>query len=165
MAYVPSSLIDAQPVTNYMVDNERPSFDSFTFDANSGTLSLTFTESIDYSSFIVTDELKLHSTPNFINLVPGLRLSGGAVSQRDWYIIDVTLTPDDFNRIRIQAPYGLCTNTTDCYLSVQTNNAIRDTTGLYMDTIIDSNALQAIDYIFDVTEPVLTSFVFNATTK
>ena len=165
MAYVPSSLIDAQPVTNYMVDNERPSLDSFTFDANSGTLSLTFTESIDYSSFIVTDELKLHSTPNFINLVPGLRLSGGTVSQRDWYIIDVTLTPDDFNRIRIQAPYGLCTNTTDCYLSVQTNNAIRDTTGLYMNTITDSNALQAIDYIFDVTEPVLTSFVFNATTE
>ena len=165
MLYNPLLLIDAHPVNNYQTDTEIPRLDSFTFDANLGQLTLTFTESIDYSSFVINNELVLRAAQDFLTIVPGLRLSGGVVSPRDWYIINITLTPEDFNRIRVQAPYGLCTNTTDCYLSVESGDAIRDTTGLFVETIEERDAFEASKYIPDITEPVLTSFVFNASTE
>jgi hypothetical protein len=165
MAGNPSTAITddgATRVSSYQTDAEKPTLESFSFDADSGQLSLTFSESIDYGSFDVSDEIVLHAIPDFLSEAPGVRLSGGNVSPFDWYIINITLTEDDFNKVRLQAPFGLCTNVTDCYLNIQTSDAIRDTAGRYLDAIPVENALVASDYIFDTTKPRLTSFILDA---
>ena len=140
------------------------SLETFTYDANQGVLILTFSEAVDVSSFTVGGQLTIQQAPGNPSSLPGKRLDGGSISESDWYIVNVTLTSADFDTLRIQIPYNLCTNTTNCFISSTTSGFVRDTTGRPVEQVVDNSAIQASGFVPDVTEPVLEDFSFDVRT-
>ena len=148
-----------------MEDQEMPRLEMFLFDSNSGVISLTFSEAIDYASFIVQNEVSLLNNKGSLSTTPHVTLSNySIVSEEDWYIVNITLGVDDFNKIRIQAPYGLCTSAENCYIQIE-EDSVKDTAGHYLDRIDQDNTIHAYDYIDDITEPYLESFTFDVRTN
>ena len=142
----------------YVGDNTDPTLEMFSFDMNTGQLSLTFDEAIGYATFDYTAWTLLSRTGL---LFP--RLTGASVEPRDWYIINVNLSESDFDNLRILG-YRM-----ELYRDVNTS-FIEAFMGAVMDTANNSlnrvggpgaNPLKADDFIPDVTQPTLVAFNFS----
>ena len=167
MAYNPSASRSNEtglPASFYQPDAEAPSLETFTYDADQGVLVLTFSEAVDVSTFTVANQLTIQQAPGNPSSLPSKRLVGGNVSTSDWYIVNVTMTTIDFDTLRVQVPYNLCTNTSNCYISSTTSGFVQDTSGRPVSQVVDGTAIPASDFIPDETLPVLVDFSFDVQT-
>ena len=150
----PISYSNALPLSVFIQDSTNPQLVSFTMDRNTGSLYLTFDETVMASTLQPT-QLKLQSAPSSSDVTYSYTLTGGNTSVYDSTILVVNLTFFDFNEIK--KIRGLATSVQNIFISA-TNQTVLDMNGNSLVYISDQHALQATNFTNDTTRPVLMSF-------
>ena len=153
----PISRIDALSALSFTADRISPSLTSWSLDMDEGVMTLSFSETVDITTFQVT-ELTLQSSTddqatyftltNYSELVPVDSAS----------VFEVRLTMDDINTIKAVSVIGTSPNTS--FLAL-TSDAILDMSLNPVVPISISTALQVDNYTVDTTAPSLVSFSAN----
>ena len=143
---------DAMQITNHTVDDTRPSLENFDLDLDNGVITLVFSESVNITSFDHT-QLTLQnerSSPSSTHT-----LGGGIPTQRLSTTIDVSLLPNDLNRLK--ALPDLASQRSNTYLSI-TSGTVKDMNDNLVNSRSMSDALLVNEYTRDETEPGITGF-------
>lgn len=158
---IPISGIDALSALSFTVDQIPPMLISWSLDMNEGVMILSFSETVDITTFQAT-ELTLQSSANnpanlftltnYSQLVPA-----DAASE-----FEVRLSTDDINAIKTNTALGTSTSTS--FLSL-TSDAISDMSFNSIVPISSNNALPVDVYEADTTAPSLVSFSANFYTQ
>ena len=151
---VPISYSNAFPLNVFVQDSTSPQLVSFTLNRNTGSLYLTFDETVNASSLQPT-QLKLQSDLSASNVTYAYTLTGGSSSVYDSTVLVVNLTFFDLNEIK--KIRGLATSVLNTFISV-TNHTVLDMNGNSLIPISVQHALQASNFTNDTTRPVLLSF-------
>ena len=149
---LPSS---AMQITSHVEDNVRPSLDSFDLDLDNGVLTLVFNESVNITSFDMT-QLTLQSDRSGPSST--YTIIGGVPTQRLSTTIDLSLLVSDLNAIK--ALPGLASLRSNTYLSI-TSATIKDMNDKNVLPRPMSDALLVADYTEDETGPTITGFDLN----
>ena len=142
----------ALQVNEYTNDITRPQLVNFTLNLTSEVLRLSFSETVRSSSLDPT-QIIIQSTADSIDL--SRMLTGGIPSPADTTFLDISLTPDDLNNLKLYP--NLATSTSNSYISF-TANAIRDMAGNMVVAVLANNAEMAADFFEDRVSPMLSSF-------
>ncbi len=142
--------------TDYFADVTPPELIFFQMDLDSGTIDLSFSETVDLSSFNLT-QITLQSSN--ISTVALLVLTGGSLTNStNGDAVQIIISPVDLNGIK--ALTELCTSPVNCHSAI---------TQSFVTDISDNTALSAtlaadVDtFVYDTTAPFVTSFDFNLT--
>ena len=130
---------------------------SWDLDMDEGRLSLTFSFIVDVFTADPT-QLTILSAP--AGFADAIHLTGGFTSGMNFAVVEIDLTEDDLNTIKLNTNLG--TNPSNSFLSL-TGDFIRD---VYANAVIPvplSAALLVSSFTSDVTPPSLLSFSMNMT--
>ncbi|XP_062519236.1 uncharacterized protein LOC134194325 [Corticium candelabrum] len=152
---VPVSRGDALQVRKFTADVTRPILHNFVLDMNDGTLSLTFSETINASSFFATS-MKLQSVNDSDEI--SVILSGRQQSLDDDYIVNLNLSENTLNEIKRMSE--LATMLGNTFLSLS-NETVEDMNGNAIVAISRENATAAAMYYSDIIAPSLRSFTLD----
>ena len=130
----------------FIPDMTPPTLSSFSFDLNMGILYLTFSETVDNSTFDETT-LLVQNADGLTNI----SLTGGNVTQLSLTMIEVDLEESDIIDIKLARDVGSSLAST--YLSVQ-NTTIADTS----DNYINYATSRVSNFTDDSVNPDLSSF-------
>ena len=151
---------NAIQANSYTADATSPTLQHYSLNLNTGTLVLTFSETVDGST-LTTSAITLQSASNMNGLVAATHqytLTGGSYSPQLSTVISVSLSTADLNAIKA-LPIIAITNS-GTFLSL-TSSAVKDVYGNAI-TVIASTAGQASSsFTPDATSPVLSSFDIN----
>lgn len=142
----------ALQISNFTADTTRPSLVDFELDLNVGILTLTFSESINVTSFDIR-QVTLQSAPS--SPVETYTLSGGLVSLAESTTIDVDLLQSDLNDIK--ANPDLASLGSNTYLSV-TAATVQDANGNFVLPVTMSDALFVARFTADTSGPIIEAF-------
>lgn len=142
-------------------DNTSAVLRSFTLDMNTGSLSLTFDETVNAAMFNVsalTFANRAFRSPVRYTLVDSTHSTVNSAT------IEVTLSSRDLNTIK--AITDLATSTSDTYI-IANAYTVRDMNNNLLSAISDDSALQVLPtgYVRDSTPPRLDSFELNLSTE
>ena len=140
------------PAHNVTGDITPPQLITFDMDINSGTLSLTFDEPVDPSTLVLS-QISLQSTAT--DTASRLTLTSGSTSSEVSSVVEIRLTVNDLNAIKINSELAKDPNST--YISVGAG-FVEDCAGISASSISSVSALQVTLYSEDVTPPELISF-------
>ena len=153
---IPITGSEALPAHSFSEDQIAPELDSWSLDMNAGRIHLSFSETVDITTFQV-DHLTLQSSvgndASFYTLTNYSELNPADAANT----FEVRLDTDDLNTIK--ANY-IGTNPPSSFLSL-TEGAILDMNGNSIVSISSNQALSVNDYILDTTPPSLVSFSAN----
>ena len=152
LAAIPSTM--ALQASEVIADMTSPMLEAFTLDLGSGTVSLTFNEVIDTSSF--NPEQFVFQNAAFSAADSTTFANTSTIVRSSMNTVDVELSREDFDRIRVNPNLG--TATTNSYLNL-TFAAVRDTSG--NPNVAAHEAVQATNVAADATLPVLQSVEVN----
>eukprot|EP00731_Ephydatia_muelleri_P036558 Em0277g3a len=139
----------------FIPDDVSPVLRSFIFNAENGTVTLSFSEPVDFTTFVYSGfhfQGKSNSTSYYT-------LTGGSVESTSSYILTFTLTNTDLNALKA---LSYMKSISDTYLSVDL--------GAFQDVALHPNplvpipktaALQASQYINETSSPIVTSFILD----
>ncbi|XP_065888524.1 uncharacterized protein [Dysidea avara] len=150
---IPSS--QAIQVTDYIIDMNKPEFESFYLNLNTSQLFLTFTETVDASTVQFPNWTIQNSRDNPTAQV---QLQTGSVSSDDSIHVVLTLSRSDTNRLKVIE--SLATDVDNTFISI-TEGAILDTSGNTVMAIPITNAINATMVIPDEISPVLEYFTLD----
>lgn len=144
--------------SDYTADVTGPELDQFSFDMDSGILSLTFDEVIDYTTIDLNSRRwRLTDGPSRV-VVFELQRGGIFVPPGNWYILNVQLVEADFDDLReLSNLMGIYGDVNSTFLSFF-SNGFSDVAGNPSIQDIPNNPIQASDYTPDMTQPVLVAF-------
>ena len=148
---------DAFQAAEVVADETGPVLTGFTLDVNIGQLNLTFSETINATTFDATGLTLLGAAESS---AVRYTLTAGDITE-DHYSVSLNLSTTDLNTIKLLS--GLGNATSDTYLSVS-SSAAEDLSGNSAVTIPPSQAIRASDVIPDETPPELISFSLDLTT-
>ena len=148
----PISNVSALPVSQFVHDSTNPMLHSFSFDVDMKFLILTFTETVDITTFNGSQILVLNNVNGSISVQLSDAMVVNIFSEPVIYLL---LFDSDLNHIK-SMPY-LAKTRTDTYLSF-TSSLIRDMSGLSVVAIKPSAALPVLQYFDDLTGPILEYF-------
>ena len=157
-AIVPISVMDAKQVQILYEDMIPPRLLYFSMDANTGILALTFTETINASSMVVSEitiQASADNTSTKWQLTGGSKPFGSVTESSDAAIIEIQLGTIDLNAIKWFT--DLATDIANTFLSL-TMLSFRDMNDNYVIDVPSYNATQASDYVDDTTSPRLVFF-------
>ena len=142
---------EALPVMNYTEDTTCPYLNNFTFDLDSGVLSLTFIEPVNTSTF----------DPTMLTMLNGAvmhQLTSEGQFDREQYTryVSLTLSNFDFDLIKANTALGVDTSNTFLLLS---EYSVRDSAG--NNYCNDTTPIPAAAVIPDSTPPVLRNFTLD----
>lgn len=157
---VPINYSNALPLSVFINDTTTPNLVSFAMDKNTGSLYLTFDETVMASS-LQPAQLKLQSALAASNVTYAYTLTGGYTSAYNSTVIVVNLTYYDLNAIK--KIRGLATGVQNTFISA-TYQTVLDMNSNNLVPISDQNALQASNFTNDTTSPVLLSFNLDMNT-
>ena len=149
----------AEMVRSYGVDLVHPTLSSFTFDLNSGLLSLTWSENVLVDTLNVTF-IRLQGDTEAVSNYHRLReavVSYGA----NQTVTNLLLSATDLNIVK--ANTDLATEANNTFISL-TAGAVLDVAENPSDEISDSDGLQSLLLGPDTTRPEFISFDFMLTT-
>ena len=156
---VPVTDFNALRVSRFTPDETRPELTGFDLNLSTERLILTFSETVNTSSVIVTGitvQFAAYSDP------PGLRqLVGGMVLTPDDTIVEIQLSSDDLNYIK-SIP-TLTTSTVNTYLRIE-NYTVVDMNSNTVVEIINGRAIQVGNFTEDDQRPVLIAFDLDMNT-
>ena len=146
---------DPLMVSSIISDTKATSLLSFTFNLNTGVLSLTFDDVVVASSLrpssLVLQDQSTRST--------SYRLSDSSYTvSPDGYMIDIVLILLDLNAVK--ANTALATNINNTYVTIEAD-LLRDANWLDLVPITDDNGVRASIFYTDRTQPQLTGFNFD----
>ena len=139
-------------ITNHTADSMRPSLSNFELDLNNGVITLTFSESVNVTSFDATQITVQSASSNPASMHT---LRGAMVAQRDSTTIDVTLLPADLNTIKRLT--GLATLRSNTYISI-TSATVSDMNSNFVVARSMSDALLARNHVPDISGPIIQGF-------
>ena len=142
---------EALPVMDYTEDTTCPYLDEFTFDLDSGVLSLTFIEPVNTSTF----------DPTMLTMLSGAvmyQLTSEGQFDREQYTRFVLLTLSNFDFDLIKANRALGVDTSNTFLLLS-EYSVRDSAGnSYCN---DTTPIPARAVVPDNTPPVLRNFTLD----
>ena len=141
-------------VTNFIPDTIPPEIDSFLLDLNSGSLNITFTDTVDHTVLNVSFFSLHDSRSPTLNITIG----GQAIRSSNGRRVDIILDSGILNILKNNSAIG--SSVTSTYLSV-VSNAITDLSGNYLEEISLASALQASFIQSDTTGPEARSFILD----
>ncbi|KAL5489589.1 hypothetical protein EMCRGX_G018699 [Ephydatia muelleri] len=154
----PITVASCLGVSVYISDISAPSLSNFTLDMNTGALLLTFSETIDVRTLV----LSMLQFTNQASWSPTLfyRLTGGAYSQRAGHpdVVSVNLTSSDLNGLK--AVTNLASGIGNTYL--QFNSTL--VADFFGNPVVPSTGLQVSMFTADTTPPTLLSFSLDMNT-
>ena len=133
-----------------------PEVMAFSLDLNSRTVSLTFDETIDSGTFVITSVGLQDSGSDPFQFVQ--LSSRSSTTSEDGTVFVINLSDDDFNEIT--AVFPLATMESNTYL-VLAAGAVLDTAGNPSMEVPSSNALVITNHTADTISPSLDSFEFD----
>ena len=148
---VPSTNSAAQGASVFIADNTSPSVVLWNLDVNTGTITLSFSETINATSIDVT-QLRIQSQKNS---TVGYSLTGGSHSLRNGLLATVWITTPDLNAIKSITKMAIYVNNT--YLSLG-SGLVHDMNRNTANSILTVNALQVTNFTMDTTSPMLVSY-------
>ena len=140
------------PAQNVIGDITPPQLIAFDLDMNLGVISLSFDEPVDPSTLVVT-QISLQNAAT--NMASSLTLSGGSTTSTTNTIMDINLTVNDLNAIKVNPE--LATNINDTFIALG-EGCVEDCAGNLALSIPSTSALHISSYITDITSPELLSF-------
>ena len=148
----PIFLNNALQAVMVISDTQPPVLLNYTFDLNSGSLLLTFSEVVVTQTIRAT-QFTIQSQSVLVQ--PYITLRAGTVNSSDGTVIQLILDNNDLNLIKEDLNFGTSIETT--YLSVLTAS-LQDTSGNNISAIEQNSAQQASSFIPDTTPPRLLGF-------
>ena len=142
----------ALQVDMYTSDVTNPELVNFMLNLTTDILRLSFSETVRSSSLDPT-QITIQNTINNMDLFRVL--SGGIPSPADTTFIDVLLTSDDLNNLKLHPNFA--TSISNTYLSF-TATMIRDMAGNMVVAVPASSAERAEDFFEDTISPMLLRF-------
>ena len=146
------STTSALQVSQFTNDTDRPRLVSSSLNLNTLLLTLSFTETVDASTFTPA-EIVLQD--NSTKTVSSYQLTTSTVQTTNGAELTVTLSTADANAIK--ADTQLCTSTSNCYILFSAR-LVRDMSSLDVRPIVDGNATE-VTVTTDARAPRLISFV------
>jgi len=149
---------NALQITNHTADQTSPTLVNFDLDADSGVLTLVFSESVNASSFIPSQVTlqNMHSSPTEM-----YSLTGGDVNQPFSTTVALSFTRTDLNLLK--ANLQLATEDANTYLSI-TESGISDMNRNMLVRVPMSDAQNVGNYISDASPPIIESFTLDYNT-
>lgn len=145
-------------VTNYTTDTTRPQLRGFSFDLDAGSLTLTFTETVNVSSLDVTQltfiNMVCDGTNYTLRALPPYPNTSDSFSA-DWPIIVVQIGHEDLDSIKNLRNLASGRRNTLLHL---TDTAVWDNAGNPVVPLSPCYAPRARDFTHDTTRPRLVSF-------
>ena len=136
-------------------DEIRPVLNFFDFDLNTEIITLYFSETVDLSTFDLT-EFTLVDGPSPSGVAStSYRLTGGSIRSLDSAAVQVRLITPDINNIK--RLFTLATDMNNTYLSL-TRAALTDMSGLLVVPIPVEEALQVRFFDEDILRPRLAAY-------
>ncbi|KAL5489577.1 hypothetical protein EMCRGX_G018687 [Ephydatia muelleri] len=141
----------------FRTDMIPPQVLSFTLDMNTGTMIITFTETVNSSSLIVSaiglQNAASNPTQSYTLTLGNVTVAtpGSAVDQS----MRIQLSTIDLNEIKRRAP--LATSVSYTFLTFM-QNGVQDTSGNGLVVVDSAHAIRATGVILDSTSPQLTGF-------
>ena len=149
---------NSRQTANYTSDTTQPMLRQFFFNVNAGTLTLSFSETVNVSSLNSTG-LTLQNQQDQASANRVFTLSGGTPSpDTNEVMFDVILTQSDLNVIKTFTDFG--TTVSNTFLAI-TRGAVLDMNGNDLVEIVGTNAMQAASHTPDSTPPVLLNFTLD----
>ena len=142
---------------NFTDDTTRPYLMSFDFDANSGTLLLHFSETVNYASLNVTN-IALQQDFEATGLNDTVKLSNGIVTPMDAVTIEVKLNDNDRNLLKT---YKIGVNNYTLWLTIEDYSILDQSDEPLFGRHNNISAIPVTEYTSDITEPSLESFSLN----
>ena len=146
------------PVKTFRADMVRPQLDNFTLDMNQALLHLTFSETVDSSTFIVEEITLQDDRSNLMNRSVSLRPPSRDLLEQNDAVITVQLGTRDLNYIKATEMFGL--SAADTWLTL-TEDLVQDMNGNPIIAVPNGNAVTAAGFIPDTTRPRLLLYHFN----
>ncbi|XP_065888525.1 uncharacterized protein [Dysidea avara] len=146
---------NAKQAADVIPDETPPMLESFHLDLDSNTLLLTYTETIDVTTFNVSGITIIDST-NGTNEVEISNLT--TFSRRDKTTVQIELRQTDVDRITENIELATDTNNTYIYIPAY---SISDQNGNSATGIDPENATQAEQYTIDNVSPTLNRFTLD----
>ncbi len=145
----------ALPVESFYADFVAPMLVEFHLDMDQAMLHLTFSETVNASSFDVTQITLQDDRSDLMNRTRTLTIESRDVFEIDNPIISIILGDSDLNSIKFTEMFGLGIVDTWITLTLQ---LVRDMNNNYVTAIVNGEALQAANYTPDVTRPFLLEY-------
>lgn len=152
----PNSIVRAEPVTNFVKDTEPPSLTTYDVDMNVGSLTLSFDETVNVSSLVISDILLLDS------MMGGMTysLNTSAVNHGPQPNVIINISDRDLNELK---RLRICLTSETCFLSFP-STLIEDM--VRRSVIPLSSAVSVTGFIEDSIGPELIDFTeFNLATR
>ena len=145
-------------VYSFFEDVIPPVLDEFHLDMDEGELHLTFSETVNASSFCVTQITLQDGTTDLMNRTRQLTRDSYDILSTDDTVISIRLGDDDLNSIKATEMFGL--STVDTWIVI-TDDLVQDMNMNPVVPIPDGSALQAANYTADTTRPTLVTYHFD----
>ena len=144
----------AFPSSDFTDDTTRPGLLSFHLDMDAEVLTLYFSETVDYTSLMVT-AIGLQKDFAVSNFSDAYNLTGGTVSPLDDRTVMVNLTTEDLNSLKT---LRIATSNSSTWLTLE-SGGIRDQSSEFaLPRVNGKSALPVESYTPDSTKPTLDSF-------
>jgi hypothetical protein len=146
-------------VGSYFADSISAQLTNFQLNMNEGIVSLTFNDVVDVSK-MEPKHLNFQSSSSSADVpTPALiTLTGGVSSSDDSYVLNLNITDDDLNTLKLNK--GLATTANNTFISFNPL-FIKDAAGSHIDSIDATSAQQAVKVTPDTTRPRLLEFHLN----
>ena len=143
---------DARNVRNYITDSSAPVIESFMLDYDTGTMVVSFDETVDLDSMDVTDMTLQNamSSPSEVYMLLDSNITNGGLVTEVYIQLSVT----DFNGLKRSR---VCASQITCYISV-TQMLIQDASGNDNQIIPLDSAMQVDEYTLDTTDPFIVRY-------
>ena len=158
----PSVSLSGDQVINFTADATSPRLTSFDFDLDAGELSLTFSETVNASSFnpigISLQSVLLASLPSEYHQLTG----GDLVSLTDDTVLTLLLTINDLNDIKAK---GIALDNTTTWLTLY-NYTVSDMSNNTITPVDRGYTAEPVnEYTSDTTSPILVNFTLDLTSE
>jgi len=144
----------ALPASNFTPDTVRPQLSSFSFDMSLGLVVLSFSETVDFTSFNLS-KLSVQDSASLSSGSKQWSFSQSQVLPRNGPVIYLNISLSDLNNIKRIRNLARSINTT--FLSV-ISNSLSDMCGNGVVPISSSTALKASVFTTNLVRPRLTSW-------
>ena len=163
MALNPSAPVEGFPVCMFMNDTTAPSLVEYSIDMNEGELFLTFSETVDVSSFYLPAfTLQSDSNVSYSNLMSfhtfsteTVAVTSDSVNMLDNKIVILNISLDDLNEIKRKR---IATSEETTWLTLDSSGLTDNNLQSVVPLLNGINALPVVNYTEDTTSPELQRY-------
>ena len=149
------ALIIGKQVTTYISDTTGPSLSKFSLDMNSGVMTLTFNDVVQFATLKVDQITLQHAITSATDKRVSLTAKSKSTTSEDGFNIVISLNESDLNSLKKTA--GLATKEGDTFVTI-TASLIDGVDSFDVNAVTDGRGQQVDVYTADSTKPVLRNF-------